>query len=146
MLAVSQKEMLAKMERMMNTNQTDVKLKEPTETTSADTKTNQDELKSAIAQIEWKKPASVEMKSEAAHEVVPLEDAARMPVGEPRKRRPDRNMYARRRRKQQELTQKKDVCRMNLAVTRRGTTHRATVAWRKRNILRESWTQRNCGL
>jgi hypothetical protein len=30
--------------------------------------TNQAELKSAIAQIEWKKPASVEMKPEAAHE------------------------------------------------------------------------------
>jgi peptidoglycan hydrolase CwlO-like protein len=70
-------------------------------------KTNQAELKSAIAQIEWKKPASVEMKPEVAHEEVPLEDAAVMPVEEPRKRRRDQNLDPRRRRKQQERTQKR---------------------------------------
>jgi hypothetical protein len=42
---------------------------------------NQADLKSAITQMEWEKPASVEMKPEAAHEDVPPEDAARMPVG-----------------------------------------------------------------
>jgi chromosome segregation ATPase len=46
---------------------------------------NQAELKSAIAQREWKKPGSVEMKPEVAQEV-PLEDAVVMPVGEPRNR------------------------------------------------------------
>jgi hypothetical protein len=96
--------------------------------------------------LECKEPGSAEMKLEVADEEVPLEDAGRMPVGEPRKWRRDRNLDARRRRKQQERTQNKDGCRKNLVATRRGTTRRARVAWRKRNILRKFWTQRSCGL
>jgi hypothetical protein len=111
-----------------------------------DMKTNQAELQSAIAQIEWKEPASVEMKPEVAHEEVPVEDAVRMPVGEPRKRRRDRNLDARRRRKQQERTQNKDGCRKNLVATCRGTTRGATVAWRKINVFRKILTHGNCGL
>jgi hypothetical protein len=33
-----------------------------------------------------------------------------------------------------------------LAAACRKVSRRATVAWRKKNILRKSWTQRNCGL
>jgi hypothetical protein len=106
-----------------------------TKTMQDDMKTNQAELKSAITQIEWKKPASMEMKPEAAHEDVPLEDAARMPVGEPRKRRRDRNLDARRRRKQQERTKKKDRCRKNLVAADRRTTRRAKVARRKEIVI-----------
>jgi hypothetical protein len=75
-------------------------------------KINQAELKSAIAQMEWKKPASVEMKPEAAHEEVPLEDAASMPVREPRNRcRDQRNLAAvPREKKQQKRTQSKNGC------------------------------------
>jgi plastocyanin len=90
---------------------------------------NQAELKGAIVQIDWK-PASVEIKPEAAHEEVPPEDAVVMPVGEPRNRHRDRRNLAavRRQKKQQERTQKKDGCRKNLVAARRGTTRRAGMA------------------
>jgi hypothetical protein len=78
--------------------------------------------------LEEKKPASMEKKPE-------VEDAARMPVGEPRnRRREERNLDARRRRKQQGQIQNKDGCLKNLVAARRGTTCRATVAWHKRHI------------
>jgi hypothetical protein len=91
------------------------------------------------------KPASVDMTPEVAREEVPREDAVDMPGGEPRKRRRDRrhlaavrrqkkeqyqNMDAKRRRKEQKRTQKKDGCRRNLVVARRGTTRRVQVARR----------------
>jgi hypothetical protein len=76
-------------------------------------------LEMTEALLEVEKPASVEMKPEVAHEEVPLEDAAVMPVEEPRKRRRDLNLDARRRRKQQERTQKKDGCRKNLVAAQR---------------------------
>jgi hypothetical protein len=107
-------------------------------------KTNQAELKSAIAQIEWKKLASVEMKPEAAHEGVTVEDAARMPVGEPTKRRRDRNLAAQRRqKKEQNRTQKKDGCLKNLVAAHRGTTRRWQVAPRRTLLTTE--TRGNCG-
>jgi hypothetical protein len=98
--------------------------------------------------LEEEEPTSVEMKPEVAHEEVPLEDAVVMPVGEPRKRRRDQRHLAaqRRQKKEEERTQSKNECRKDLVAARRGTTRRATVAWRKRNIERKSWTQRNCGL
>jgi hypothetical protein len=86
------------------------------------------------------------MKPEAAHEEVPLEDAARMPVGEPRKRRRDQNLDARRRRKQKEQTQKKDGCQKSLVAADRRTTRRAAVAWRKINVFRKILTHGYCGL
>jgi hypothetical protein len=58
-----------------------------------------------------------------------------MPVGEPRKRRRDRNLDARRRRKQKERTQKKDGCRKNLVAADRRTTRRAKVARRKEIVI-----------
>jgi hypothetical protein len=81
-------EMLKTMQDDMRTNQakTDAKLARM----DANMDDNQAELKGAITQIEWKKPASVEMKPEVVHEEVPPEDAARMPVGEPRNRSRDR--------------------------------------------------------
>jgi hypothetical protein len=42
------------------------------------------------------------MQSIEEHEEIPKENAAVMPVGEPRKRRQDRNLDERRHRKQQE--------------------------------------------
>jgi hypothetical protein len=72
---------------------------------------NQVELKIAIARMEWEEPTSVDIEPEAAQRQVPKEDATVKPVGEPKKRRRDRNLDARRRRKQQERTQNKDVSR-----------------------------------
>jgi hypothetical protein len=74
--------MLTKMEAKLEEAETNRKAdREVLKEMAARMKTNQAELKSAIAQIESKKQDSVEMKPEAAHE-----DGARMPVGEPRKR------------------------------------------------------------
>jgi hypothetical protein len=85
----SHKEMLAKMERMMNTNHTDVKLKvlnktvetthrECEEPTSADMKVSQEATE--------KETDPGTMQSMEEHEEIPEEDATVMPVEEPRKR------------------------------------------------------------
>jgi hypothetical protein len=95
-------------ERMINTDQTDVKLKELTEThreceepTSADMKACQDAME---ANLEGKgEPASEDMTPEVAHEQeVPLEDAGVLPVGGPRKSRRDRRHLAAQRRQKKE--------------------------------------------
>jgi hypothetical protein len=89
-------------------------------------------------------PASEDMTLEVAHEQeVPVEDATRMPVGEPRKRRRDRRHLAaqRRQKKEQKRTQRKDGCRNNLVAARR-----AAVAWRKINVFRNILTHGYCGL
>jgi hypothetical protein len=97
------------------------------------------------ARLQEDKPASVDTTPEVARDQeVPVEDAARMSVGEPGKRRRDRhlaagrrqkedepNLDARRRRKQQERTQSKHGCRKDLIAARRGTTCRAVVARRR---------------
>jgi hypothetical protein len=77
---------------------------------------------------EEEKPASVDMKPEAAQqEEVPKEDAEVMPVGELRnKRHKDRKLAAECRHQMKERTQ--DGCQRTLAAARRGTSHRAEVA------------------
>jgi hypothetical protein len=59
----------------------------------SDLKNNRDETmacqETMEARLEENKPASMEIKPEVADKEVPLEDAARMPVGEPRNRRRD---------------------------------------------------------
>jgi hypothetical protein len=74
------------------------------------------------ARLGEEEPASEDMELEAAHEV-PVEDAARMPVGEPRNRcRIRRHLAAQRlQKKQQERTQSKNGCRKDLVAARRGT-------------------------
>jgi hypothetical protein len=90
---------------------------------------NQAELNSAIAHMKWEEPTSVDMEPEVAREEVPREHAAIMPVGEPRKRRRDRNLAAKcRQQQQQKRPQSKDGCRKNLVAAHRGTTRRAEVA------------------
>jgi hypothetical protein len=64
------------------------------------------------------------MEPEVAHEEVPVEDAARMPVGELKNRRRNRRhlVAERRQKKQQKQTQSKNRCRRNLVAARRGMT------------------------
>jgi hypothetical protein len=62
------------------------------------------------ARLEVEELTSVDMRPEAAQRQVPREDAAVMPVGEPMKRRRDRNLAAKCRQKKQEGTQGKDGC------------------------------------
>jgi hypothetical protein len=97
------------------------------------------------ARLEVEEPASVDMTPEVADEEVTREGAARMPVGEPRKRRRDRrNLAAARRQKkkdrildarcrgkEQERAQRKKGCLKNLVAARRETTRRAAMARRR---------------
>jgi hypothetical protein len=80
---------------------------------------------------EEEKPTSADRKPEAAEEYeVPAENAEVIPVGEPKKeRRKDRKLAAEHR-CQKPNTSTRDNCgpQKRLAVARRGTSHRATVA------------------
>jgi hypothetical protein len=87
--------------------------------------------KNTETRLEEEKATSEDMDPEMTQEV-PVEDAARMLVGVSRMRRRDRNEDARRRRKQEKRTQIKNGCRKDLVAARRGTTHRAAVARRRR--------------
>jgi hypothetical protein len=100
-------------------------------------------LEKTEARLEVEEPTSMEMKPEVADEEVPLEDAARMPVAEPKKRCRDGNLNSRRHRKQQKWTQSKNGCPKNWVAARRGTTRRAVVA-RRRMLLTEE-TRGYCG-
>jgi hypothetical protein len=113
-------------------------------------------------QIE-EKPASLDKKPEAAQqEEVPLDDAEVIPVREPKKKkRRDRKLAAEHRR-QKTKTSPRENCgpQTRLAVTRRGTTRRAkvarkmqadqkmsrraTVARRKRDIVKSYLPQEKC--
>jgi hypothetical protein len=94
--------------------------------------------------LEIVEPTSVDMESEAAQRQVPREDTAIMPVGEPRKRRRDRNLAAECRQKKQERAQSKDGCRKNLVAAH--TTSRAVVARRRRTLFikETTWDYRGC--
>jgi hypothetical protein len=115
------------------------------------------------ARQDEEKPASADKKPEAAEEYeVPAENATLMPVGEPKKkRRRDRKLAAERRRQEPKDTKMiNDGPQEKLAVARRGTTRRAkvarktpidrkmsccaTVARRKRDILKSHLTQEKC--
>jgi hypothetical protein len=155
-----QNEMLARMERMMDTDETDVKLQELTEAvkqthreceepTSADMKACQETTvchEATEEDIEKIELDSGMMQSVAEHQEIPREDAAVMPVRGLRKQRRGRKQAAGRREEPKELN--RGICgsREKLAAACRKVSRRATVAWRKRNILRKSWMQRNCGL
>jgi hypothetical protein len=76
------------------------------------------------------------MQSVEEHQEVPKEEAAVMPVGEPRKRRRDRNLAAGRRQKPKRRIQASCESRRRLNTAGKKMTRRATVAWRKRNIFR----------
>jgi hypothetical protein len=115
------------------------------EPTSADMKACQDAME---ANLEGKEePASEEIKPEVADDQeVPREDAAVMPVRGLRKQRRGRKQAAGRRKEPKELN--RGICgsREKLAAACKKVSRRATVAWRRRNILRKSWTRRSCGL
>jgi hypothetical protein len=69
-----------------------------------------------------------------------------MPVGEPRKRRRERNLAAGRRQKPKRRIQASCEPRRWLNVAGKKVTRRATVAGRKRNVFRRIVNQGNCGL
>jgi hypothetical protein len=85
------------------------------------------------------------MQSVEEHLEIPKEDTVVMPVGEPRKRRRDRNLAAGRRQKPKRRIQASCESRRRLNITGKKMTRRATVAWRKRNVFTRIGTKENCG-
>jgi hypothetical protein len=96
--------------------------------------------------LEEEEPASVDTTPEVAHEEVPREGAAVMPVRGLRKQRRGRKQAAGRH--EEPKKRNRGICGPleKLAAACRKVSRRATVAWRKKNILRKSWTQGSCGL
>jgi hypothetical protein len=96
------------------------------------------------ARLEGKEePTSEDREPEVAQEV-PVEDAAVMPVREPRNRRRDRrNLAGGRRQKQQNrnLDARRRRKQQDLVAARRGTTRRAQVARHKENFVGSTGTR-----
>jgi hypothetical protein len=96
--------------------------------------------------LEEEKPTSVDRKPEVAQErEVTVEAAVVKPVNGRKKRQRSKWQAAARRGEPKKLTRGDCGSRMKLATACRKVPRRATVAWRKRIILRKSSTQRNCG-
>jgi hypothetical protein len=97
------------------------------------------------ARLECEKPTPVDMESESEHREVPNENAVVKPVRGRKKRHRGPKQAAGRRGEPKELTRGDCGSRKKLAAACRKVSRHATVAWRKRNIFRKSWTQANCG-
>jgi hypothetical protein len=85
------------------------------------------------------------MQSTEEHQEIPKEEAAVLPVGEPRKRRRVCSLAAERRQKRKERTRRNRGSRRESAAACRKVYRRAKVAWRKRKLVRRIGTQENCG-
>jgi hypothetical protein len=85
------------------------------------------------------------MQSMEEHQEIPKEKAVVKPIKGRKKRHRDRKPAAGRRGEPDELTRGDCGSGKKLAAACKKITHRATVAWRKRNVLRKTVTQGNCG-
>jgi hypothetical protein len=97
------------------------------------------------ADTEKTEPDPGMMQSTEEHQEIPKGEAAVMQVGELRKRRRVWNLATERRQKRKERTRGNRGSRRKSAVACSEVSHRATVAWHKRNLIRRSGTQENCG-
>jgi hypothetical protein len=84
------------------------------------------------------------MQSIEDHPDIPEEEAAVMPVGEPRKRRRVCNLASERRQKRKERTRGNRGSRRESAAACRKVSRREEVAWRKRKLVRKIRIQENC--
>jgi hypothetical protein len=144
------------MEEMMNANQTEMSCTACA--IQSELETIQLEIRAVIQPI-WSEldemtacneapetePDPGMMQPVAEHQENPKGEAAVMPTREPRKRRRIRNLAAESRQKMKERTQGYCGSRRKLAAASRKVSSRATVARRKRNLLRRIGTQENCG-
>jgi hypothetical protein len=103
-----------------------------------ETKTNQEMMEATDL-----KGNPVEMECESRHQEVPKKEAAVMPVGGLRKQCGDREMAARHCQKPKGRIQARCESLKRLTITCRKMTHRARVAWRKRNMARKDCTRAN---
>jgi hypothetical protein len=92
------------------------------------------------------KPREEMMQFAEEHHVVPDEDAVEAPVRIRKRRHRGRKEAAGRRLQPKELNRGDRGSQKKLAAACRKASHRATVAWIKRNVFRKSWTCGNYGL
>jgi hypothetical protein len=90
-------------------------------------------------------PDTEMMQSVEEHQEFPIGEAVVMPVKRQKKRRKGRKSTAGRRGEPKELTRGNCGSRRKLAVACRKVSRHAKVAWRKRNLIRQLWTEVNCG-
>jgi hypothetical protein len=128
-LKKTMEEILAKMEKRMTATQTktDGKLTETIEKTLTE-------------------PSQEMMQSAEEHQEVPREEAAVIPGRGRKRRHRGRKQAAGRRGEPKEPTRGDHGSRKKLAAACRKASRCATVAWRRRNVFRKSWTHGNCGL
>jgi hypothetical protein len=88
---------------------------------------------------ELTEPKEEMMQSAEEHHVVPDEDAVEAPVRIRKRRHSGRKETAGRRLEPKELDRGHRGSRKKLAAACRKASHRATVAWIKRNVFRKSW-------
>jgi hypothetical protein len=90
-------------------------------------------------------PNPEEKEAVVEREDISNEVAAVMPVRGLRKRRRVQKLAAERQQKPKERTGGYCGSQKRVTVANRRTSRHATVAWRKRNITRNIWTQEHCG-
>jgi hypothetical protein len=117
-----------------------------TEEESSNTRKETMSCQEMEARQDEQKPTPVDRKPEAAKEEVPKEDAVGKPVKGRKRRHRGKKQAAGRHREPKKLTRGDCESRMQLAAACRKVSHRATVAWHKRNIFRKSMTQGKRGL
>jgi hypothetical protein len=103
----------------------------------------QDAMEANLVKTE---PREEMMQSTEEHQVVPREDAIVIPVRGRKRRHRGQKEAAGRRGEPKELTRGDRGSRKKLAAACRKAFRHATVAWRKRNVFRKSWTCGYCGL
>jgi hypothetical protein len=101
--------------------------------------------KAMKADMEKIEPDPEMMQSAEEHQEIPIEDAAIMPVGEPRKRRRVQYLATQSHWLRKDRTRGNHGSRRTSPAACRKVYRRAKVAWRNRNIVRNNWTQKHCG-
>jgi hypothetical protein len=98
-----------------------------------------------VASLECKEQGPKELESGAKCQMVPTKDAIGKSVRGRKKRQRGQHIAAGRRVKPTKLTRGDCESRRKLVATCRKVSLRAAVAWHRRNIFRDIWTQGNCG-
>jgi hypothetical protein len=104
------------------------------------------QAKTDVKLKELTEPREETMQSAEEHHVVPREDAVVIPVRGRKRRHRGRKEAAGRHGEPMELNRGDCRSRKKLTAACRKASCRATVAWRKRNVFRKSWTCGYCGL
>jgi hypothetical protein len=124
--------------------QTEARL-EYEEPVSGDIKDDQNETPAGNEATEKIEQDPGMMQSVEEHHDVPIEEVAVMPVKGLKKRRRGRKSTAGRRGEPKTLNRGNCGSRKKLAAACRKVSRHATVAWRKRNLIRRSETRGYCG-